>query len=61
MSFIRAYSKHECSHIFKLNELDYVKLAQGFGMLHMPKMPEIKKHLEFKPFIQVETSKIAYK
>ena len=61
VSYIRAYSKHECSHIFRLNELDYVKMAEGFGLLHMPKMPEIKKDLELKPFVQVDIKTIAYK
>lgn len=61
VSYIRAYTKHECSHIFRTNELDYVKLAQGFGLLHLPKMPEIKLGLEYKPFVDIEISKIEYK
>lgn len=61
VSYIRAYTKHDCSHIFRLNELDYVKLAQGFGLLHLPKMPEIKSGLEYKAFIDVDVSKIEYK
>ena len=61
VSSIRAYSKHECSHIFRLNELDYANLAQGFGLLQIPKMPEIKKKLEYKPLIEVDISAIPYK
>ena len=40
---------------------DYVKMTEGFGLLHMPKMPEIKKYLEYKPFVEVDTKTIAYK
>ena len=36
-------------------------MTEGFGLLHMPKMPEIKQFLEYKPFIEVDTKKIAYK
>jgi ATP-dependent RNA helicase DDX55/SPB4 len=61
VSYIRAYTKHDCSHIFRVNELDYAKLAQGFGLLHLPKMPEIKKGIEYKPFIDCDISKIEYK
>ena len=61
VSYIKAYTKHDCSHIFRINELDYVKLAQGFGLLHLPKMPEIKSDLEYKSFVDVNVSKIEYK
>ncbi|CAF0834877.1 unnamed protein product [Brachionus calyciflorus] len=63
VSFIRAYTKHECSHIFRVKELDMVQLGKGFGLLHMPKMPELNKE-KFKdlpPFYQKEVSTISYK
>ncbi len=61
VSYIRAYTKHECSHIFRVKELDYVNMAAGFGLLHLPKMPEIKKFLEYKPFVEVDIKTIPYK
>jgi len=42
VSFIQAYKKHECSLIFQFKELDIAMLANGFGLLHLPKMPELK-------------------
>lgn len=63
VSFIRAYTKHECSHIFQVKELDMVQLGKGFGLLHMPKMPELNKE-KFKdlpPFYEVDVSTISYK
>lgn len=42
MSSIRSYSKHEASYLFRLQDLDLVGLAQSFGLLKMPKMPELK-------------------
>lgn len=42
MSFVRAYSKHEASYIFRLKNLDLVQVAKSFGLLRLPKMPELK-------------------
>ncbi|XP_022096212.1 ATP-dependent RNA helicase DDX55-like isoform X2 [Acanthaster planci] len=42
VSFVQAYSKHECSLIFRLKDLDFARLARGFALLRMPKMPELK-------------------
>ncbi|KAJ4478107.1 DEAD-domain-containing protein [Lentinula aciculospora] len=42
VSFMRAYSKHEASYIFRIKDLDIVGLASSFGLLRLPKMPELK-------------------
>ena len=42
MSFTRAYSKHEASYIFRVKDLDFVGLAKSFGLLRLPRMPELK-------------------
>lgn len=42
MSFVRAYSKHEASYIFRVRDLDLVGAARCFGLLRLPKMPELK-------------------
>jgi ATP-dependent RNA helicase DDX55/SPB4 len=42
VSFVRAYSKHEASYIFRLKDLDLVGVAKSFGLLRLPKMPELK-------------------
>ncbi|GAA5892528.1 hypothetical protein JCM5296_006155 [Sporobolomyces johnsonii] len=42
VSSIRSYSKHEASYLFRLQDLDLIGLAQSFGLLKMPKMPELK-------------------
>ncbi|KAF8238700.1 DEAD-domain-containing protein [Tricholoma matsutake] len=43
VSFVRAYSKHEASYIFRLKDLDLVGVAKSFGLLQLPKMPEMKE------------------
>ncbi|KAJ7184388.1 DEAD-domain-containing protein [Mycena filopes] len=42
VSFVRAYSKHEASYIFRVKDLDLVGVAKSFGLLRLPKMPELR-------------------
>lgn len=42
LSFVRYYMKHTATSIFRLQSLDLVRLASSFGILRMPKMPELK-------------------
>ena len=42
-SWVKSYSKHQASHIFRINELNWETLGQGWGLLKLPKMPELKK------------------
>jgi len=43
VSFIQSYAKHECSVILRIKDLDLGGLATSYGLLKMPKMPEIKR------------------
>jgi ATP-dependent RNA helicase DDX55/SPB4 len=42
VSFVRAYSKHEASYIFRIKDLDLIGAAKSFGLLRLPRMPELK-------------------
>ena len=42
VSWVRSYSKHQTSSIFRIRDLDWLDLAEGWGLLRMPKMPELK-------------------
>lgn len=42
VSFVRAYSKHEASYVFRVKDLDLIGLAGAYGLLRLPKMPELK-------------------
>ncbi|KAI0093577.1 DEAD-domain-containing protein [Irpex rosettiformis] len=42
VSFVRAYSKHEASYIFRIKDLDLIGVAKSFGLLRLPRMPELK-------------------
>ncbi|PCH38161.1 DEAD-domain-containing protein [Wolfiporia cocos MD-104 SS10] len=41
VSFVRAYSKHEASYIFRVKDLDLIGAAKSFGLLRLPRMPEL--------------------
>ncbi|KAF2099838.1 ATP-dependent rRNA helicase-like protein spb4 [Rhizodiscina lignyota] len=42
VSWVRAYSKHVAASIFRIKEVNWDELAKGWGLLRMPKMPELK-------------------
>lgn len=62
VSFIQSYRKHESALIFQFRELNLGRLATGFGLLTMPRMPETKAAdlSEFTPS-DVDISNIKYK
>ncbi|CAG8688838.1 17438_t:CDS:10, partial [Acaulospora morrowiae] len=44
VSYIRFYSKHDLNYIFRLKDLDLGKVAKGFCLIRLPKMPELKNY-----------------
>ncbi|RMD41531.1 hypothetical protein DV735_g3623, partial [Chaetothyriales sp. CBS 134920] len=42
VSWVRSYSKHQASSIFRVADIDWVGQARGWGLLKLPKMPELK-------------------
>ncbi|KAK5084131.1 ATP-dependent rRNA helicase spb4 [Exophiala xenobiotica] len=44
VSWVRSYSKHQASSIFRVSDLDWNDLVQGWALLRFPKMPEAKKY-----------------
>lgn len=46
VSFVRYYSKHTASSIFRLQNLDYLGVAKMYGLLRLPKMPELTNYLK---------------
>jgi len=42
VSYLRGYREHYCSLIFVFNLLPFAQLAQGFGLLYFPRLPDMK-------------------
>lgn len=61
VSYVQSYSKHECNLILRLKDIDMGKLAMGFGLLRMPKMPELKgKDVTFFIGPEIDINAIPY-
>ena len=43
VSWCKAYSKHQASSIFRVDDLDWTDLGNAWGLVRLPKMPELKK------------------
>uniref|UniRef100_A0A6A7FUY0 ATP-dependent RNA helicase n=1 Tax=Hirondellea gigas TaxID=1518452 RepID=A0A6A7FUY0_9CRUS len=63
VSYIQFYLKHNCNVLFKLKNLNLGLLAMSYGLLRMPKMPELKQLPadDFVPYTDVDLNKISYK
>eukprot|EP01025_Chloroclados_australasicus_P069573 TRINITY_DN9839_c0_g1_i2.p1 TRINITY_DN9839_c0_g1~~TRINITY_DN9839_c0_g1_i2.p1 ORF type:complete len:636 (+),score=122.74 TRINITY_DN9839_c0_g1_i2:228-1910(+) len=63
VAFVRGYKEHYCRFIFRLEELDAVKLGKAFGLLQLPRMREIKRLKNVKEFqsFDVDLDAISYK
>ncbi|KAI9498245.1 P-loop containing nucleoside triphosphate hydrolase protein [Zychaea mexicana] len=50
VSWVRSYSKHEASYIFRIKDQDLGRVATGYGLLKLPRMPELRdaKDVTFK-------------
>ena len=42
VSWVKAYSKHQASSIFRITALDWADLGNAWGLIQLPKMPELK-------------------
>lgn len=47
VGFVKYYSKHYASSIFRMLSLDYLGIAKMYGLLRLPKMPE-SRHISFE-------------
>ena len=43
VSWVKAYTKHQASSIFRVSDIDWADEGEAWGLLKLPKMPELKK------------------
>ncbi|KAL5104056.1 ATP-dependent RNA helicase DDX55 [Taenia crassiceps] len=62
VSFAQFYRRHDCSLLFKIQELDWGSLGNAYGLLRLPQMPELKG-VSIGGFISsnVDLTKLKYK
>lgn len=64
VSHIKAYSKHECNLLMRVKDLDLGNVATGYGLLRLPKMPEMKEKFKetfIGPSNTVNVNQLEYK
>jgi len=62
VSWVKAYSKHQASSIFRVADLDWAELGNAWGLIRLPKMPELKKWEGDKTLgVKIDMSEYAYK
>ncbi|KAG9231059.1 ATP-dependent rRNA helicase spb4, partial [Amylocarpus encephaloides] len=62
VSWVQAYSKHQASSIFQVSALDWTDLGNAWGLIKLPKMPELKKWDGDKSLgLKINMSEYAYK
>lgn len=62
VSWLQAYSKHQASSIFRVADLDWEDLGRAWGLLKLPKMPELKHWQGEKGLgLDIDFSSYAYK
>ncbi len=62
VSWVKAYSKHQASSIFRVADLDWTDLGNAWGLVRLPKMPELKKWEGDKTLgVRIDMTEYAYK
>ncbi|KAL4737344.1 P-loop containing nucleoside triphosphate hydrolase protein [Aspergillus similis] len=62
VSWLRSYSKHQASSIFRVADLDWEGLGKAWGLLKLPKMPELRNFTGDKTLgVQMDWDAYAYK
>lgn len=64
VSHVKAYSKHECNLLLRVKDLDLGKVASSYGLLRLPKMPEMKEQFQktfMAPTVEVNVNHLEYK
>ena len=62
VSWVKAYSKHQASSIFRIADLNWTDLGNAWGLVRLPKMPELKKWVGDKTLgVKIDMSEYAYK
>ncbi|MCJ1244834.1 ATP-dependent rRNA helicase spb4 [Trapelia coarctata] len=62
VSWVKSYSKHQASSIFRVTDIDWEDAGKAWGLLKLPKMPELKRWDGDKALgMKIDFSAYAYK
>jgi ATP-dependent RNA helicase DDX55/SPB4 len=60
VSWARSYIEHQATSIFRTGDLDWTDLAKGYGLLELPKMPEVRG-VDRSLGLDIDTQTIAFR
>jgi len=61
VSWVRAYNEHQVSYIFRFKNVDVASVAEAYGLIRLPRMPELKnRKIEYKG-LDIDPETIKYK
>jgi ATP-dependent RNA helicase DDX55/SPB4 len=60
VSWARSYIEHQATSIFRMSDLDWADLAKGYGLVELPKMPEVKG-IDRSLGLEIDTEAIPFK
>lgn len=62
VSWVRSYTKHQASSIFRIVDIDWEDVGRAWGLLRLPKMPELQKFTGDKSLgVTLDWDKYSYK
>jgi len=62
VSWVKSYSKHQASSIFRVTDIDWEDAGKAWGLLKLPKMPELKRWQGDKSLgMKIDFSAYSYK
>lgn len=62
VSWVRSYTKHQASSIFRIADMDWEDVGRAWGLLRLPKMPELQKFTGDKSLgVNFDWSNYSYK
>lgn len=62
VSWVRSFLEQQATSIFRVSDLDWADLAEGWGLLELPKMPELRGlEVDRSLGLGIDTEKIAFK
>ncbi|KAI8904829.1 P-loop containing nucleoside triphosphate hydrolase protein [Gorgonomyces haynaldii] len=61
VSWVRAYKEHQATYIFQLKQVNFKETCRSMGILHLPKMPELKLANVEYPTLEIDPNSIPFK
>jgi len=59
IAFVRAYKEHKCNFIFRMQDLNMLRVATAFVLLRVPSLKELRETHGIKGFVEMAADQVA--